>query len=350
MTRLPPSDRGHGPPPGGLFRSADGLPHVSSPVRRALGRAVFATGFEVVSRAGQLHPAALAARRGIRVVRNVSYVPGGGPAHQLDVYVHRRTALPAPCVLYLHGGAFRILSKDSHWMMGLQFAHAGFVVFNASYRLAPRHAYPAALVDALAAWTWVRRNAHRYGGDPDRIVLAGESAGANLALAATVAACVERPEPWARATAANLVPPRALVAFCGVFQVSDMARFFRPDLPNWMKERMLDTEGGYFPVRIRRHHPDPSLADPLRVLEERPRLLRPFPKVLVPIGTRDPLLDDSRRLKTALDRLGVPSELRIYEGGVHAFHAMFWQQPGAQAWRDTAAFLRDLHAPAKGAT
>ena len=73
--------------------------------------------------------------------------------HMLDVcasrLMHERVASrapprgpPWPIVFYVHGGGFRILSKDTHWVMGLAFARRGFVVFNMSYRLAPQAPLP----------------------------------------------------------------------------------------------------------------------------------------------------------------------------------------------------------------
>ncbi|MFO0635528.1 MAG: alpha/beta hydrolase [Nannocystaceae bacterium] len=88
------------------------------------------------------------------------------------MYRPQGAAESRPVVLYVHGG-FRVLSKDSHWIMGLAFARAGYVVFNIGYRLAPRHPFPAALQDAAAALAWVHEHAARAGGDASRLVLAG---------------------------------------------------------------------------------------------------------------------------------------------------------------------------------
>jgi alpha/beta hydrolase fold len=71
-------------------------------------------------------------------------------AHRDDVVgraERRHKGPPWPIVFYVHGGAFRILSKDTHWVMALSFARRGFVVFNVSYRLAPKHRFPAPLED-----------------------------------------------------------------------------------------------------------------------------------------------------------------------------------------------------------
>src|SRR5215468_3738307 len=99
--------------------------------------------FRGLSRLGQLHPLADPASHGVDVIRDVAYRPTGRRAHRLDVYLprdrhrRRRGEGPLPVVLYIHGGGFRILSKETHWMMGLAFARRGYLVFNINYRLAP---------------------------------------------------------------------------------------------------------------------------------------------------------------------------------------------------------------------
>ena len=69
---------------------------------------------------------------------------------------------------------------------------------------------------------------------------------------------------------------------------------------------------------------------------------RPLPPFFAPVGTRDPLLDDTRRLEKALGALDVPCEARYYPGGIHAFHAMVWDPAARRCWRDALAFL-DRH-------
>src|SRR5690606_7801756 len=132
---------------------------------------------------------------------------------------------PLPTVLYVHGGAFRSLSRRTHWLMGLAFARAGFVVANVDYRLAPAHPFPAAVQDVCAAYTWWAAHAADHGGDPGRLVLAGESAGANLVTSLAICAAWRRPEPWARAVFDAGVAPRAVLPACGILQVSRAERF-----------------------------------------------------------------------------------------------------------------------------
>ncbi|HWH23073.1 MAG TPA: alpha/beta hydrolase, partial [Allosphingosinicella sp.] len=76
------------------------------------------------------------------------------------------------------GGSWNSGSKEGYGFAGQALASRGFVTVVPDYRLAPQHRYPAFLEDGAAAVRWVRANVARFGGDPDRIVLAGHSAGA----------------------------------------------------------------------------------------------------------------------------------------------------------------------------
>ncbi len=187
--------------------------------RRAGDLAVhgFFRGFSAVAR---LHPRARLARHGVERIASLSYLPDGNVEHELDVYrpVSRTGLLPV--VIYVHGGGFRILSKEALWIMALMFARRGYVVFNINYRLAPRHPYPAAVSDCCAALEWVAAHAAAFGGDATRLVLAGESAGANLVTTLAIASVLSA----RRALCASHLRPRdrrarCVVPACGFLQV-----------------------------------------------------------------------------------------------------------------------------------
>jgi acetyl esterase len=80
-------------------------------------------------------------------------------------------------------------------------------------------------------------------------------------------------------------------------------------------------------------------------LENGPKLARPLPPFFIPCGTKDPILDDSRRLARALGALGVRNELVVYPGEPHAFHAFVWRKNAKDHWRDTFRFLDRTLAP-----
>lgn len=320
---------------------------LAADARRFAGALVVDTFFRSLTRVARLHPQADPARHDVEVTKNVAYLASGREHHLADIY--RPTGAAAerakayangrglPVVLYVHGGGFRILSKDSHWIMGLLFARRGFLVVSINYRLAPKHPYPAALEDCAAAYAWVAKNVAALGGDPSRVFLAGESAGANLVTAMTVAACVERPEPFAKKIFETGLVPIATLPACGILQVTDAERFGRRrKLPPWLLDRLTEVGAAYLP---KASAADVDLADPLVVLERTSAPARALPPFFVACGTKDPLLDDSRRLAKALDALGVENELRIYRGGVHAFHAMVFQKIAREHWRDNFRFM-----------
>lgn len=292
-------------------------------------------------------PWASAGRHGIELCRDVPYLDSGLAAHTLDIYRPTRRLAPWPVVLYVHGGGFRILSKESHWLMALMFARRGYLVFNINYRLAPEHKYPAAIEDVCAAYRWVARNAEAFGGDLSQLVLAGESAGANLVTALSVATSFTRPEPWARAAFEAGVQPVAVLPACGILQVSDVERLRREG-----HTRMLPLVFEYLQVVSEAYLPashdldvDLDLADPLVVLERDTPSDRPLPAYFVTVGGKDPLVDDTLRLARALERRGADVESKVYPGQPHAFHAYIWSKVARQAWRDSFGFLRQRLGP-----
>lgn len=315
--------------------------------RRAAGRALN-HGFHALSLLGRLHPHARPARQGVERIKDIGYRPDSQRrAHLLDVYRPSAQGAtdglgegPWPVVFYVHGGGFRALSKDTHWLMGLGFARRGYLVVNVSYRLAPRHPYPAPLIDVCDALEFALANVERWGGDPGRISLAGESAGANLVSALAIAASYERPEPWARKVfdALGRSPGgglRAVLAHCGILEVTDAARFRRrkPDMPSYVAWIIEDVERSYLPWGAH------ALANPLTLLEQGLPPDRSLPPFHLAVGTADPLLDDTRRMAAALERLGVAHEAAYYPGQPHAFHVAVPLPEAKRCWRDMHAFL-----------
>ena len=298
--------------------------------------------FEGLSAAGRLHPAASPKRHGVEVESDVVYGPDAR-WHQLDIYRPTHRPGPWPVVFYVHGGAFHLLSKDTHWLMGLVFARYGYLVVNISYRLAPQYPYPAAIEDTCLAYRWMAERLTQLGGDPTRVAVAGESAGGNLITSLTLAACQRRSEPYARAVYETNLVPRATLPFCAMLEVSRPERFLerrgKKRLPFWVDGMIRDASASYLHGHPRGPGPATALADPLRVFEEGATFDRPLPPFFAPVGTRDPLLDDTRRLEKALGALNVPCEARYYPGGIHAFHAMVWDPAARRCWRDALAFL-----------
>lgn len=308
-------------------------------VERTISDLAVRGAFQGMNSVGMLEPPEGHDVHDVAVERDIAYAVSGEEHHLLDVY-RPDDDETYPAVLYVHGGGFRILSKDTHWMMAKTIARQGFVVFNINYRLAPEHRYPAAAEDTASAYLWMLDHADEYKADVSQPVVAGESAGANLVTALTVAATIERPEPWARGVFERGVVPGASVPTCGLLQVSDPLRIARrKDISKFVRDRLVEAAGAYLPNANLEPASTPPLADPLRVLERTVRPDRPLPPFFAAVGTRDPLLDDTRRLASAIRRLGGACDDRYYEGELHTFHALMWRENARQYWRDLFDFL-----------
>lgn len=106
------------------------------------------------------------------------------PAGSIPVRVYRPPvdASALPVVVFVHGGGWSVGDLDTYDGAARLHAVGGAaVVVSVDYRLAPEHPYPAAVEDTWAAMQWVFENAEELGGDPQRVAVAGDSAGGNLA-------------------------------------------------------------------------------------------------------------------------------------------------------------------------
>ena len=115
---------------------------------------------------------------GVLLAKDQAY--GAHPRQRLDIYAPRKLAAGAqvPVIVWFYGGSWNSGSRQGYAFAGRALASRGFVVAVPDYRLVPEVRYPAFLEDGAAAVKWIRANVARHGGDPDRLVLAGHSAGA----------------------------------------------------------------------------------------------------------------------------------------------------------------------------
>jgi acetyl esterase len=297
--------------------------------------------FQLGSAAWRALPVAQPSRHGVLCTSDVPYRGGGDRAHLLDVYRPAEpVTAPRPAVLYIHGGSFRILSKESHFMMAVAFAKGGYVVFNMNYRLAPRHPFPAAVEDVAEAYRWVVENAARWGADPGRLVVAGESAGANLALGLAIMSTYERREAYARRVYQLGVVPKAIVPLCGILQVSD-PRHDRGQAPSAFVQDRIDAVTEYYlgdpnALPSETH----ALADPIVIMEQG-RPARPFPPAFASAGGADPIRADTLRLERVMNAWGVPCLAKIVPGEAHAFQSLTFRRNVRQHWDEAFAFLAD---------
>jgi acetyl esterase/lipase len=119
---------------------------------------------------------------GVKVTTDVEYGQGGGQPLKLDLYQPAKSDGPVPGLIFIHGGAWAGGSKTDYSYYGNVFAAKGFAVASISYRLVKVAKYPAAVEDCKCAVRWMRANAKELNIDPDRIGVAGGSAGGHLSM------------------------------------------------------------------------------------------------------------------------------------------------------------------------
>jgi acetyl esterase len=251
-------------------------------------------------------------------------VPGPAGAIRVRLY-DPGLERPAPCLIYIHGGGWVICNLDSHDGACRRLALAGdFMVASIDYRLAPEHKFPAGLEDCVAAVRWIAAHGADWGIDTTRLAIGGDSAGANLSLAALLSL---------RDAAAN--PLRAGLLIYGAYA---------PDLDTPSRHAYGDGSyvisnddirwfwGHYLNDEADKRNPlaAPLLAD-----------LRDLPPLLLTACEFDPLLDESERLVARLEEAGTPHRYVLWPGVTHACMHMTRMLDVAQTQiEDVAGWVR----------
>lgn len=255
-----------------------------------------------------------------------------GDAGPLPARIYTPTGQgPFPVVLYFHGGGWVLADKQVYdgGARGLASTSQALVI-SVDYRLAPEHKFPAAWLDALAAYRWVLANAQRFGGNTRLVALAGESAGGNLAVATAIAA-----------RDADLQLPVHVLA---VYPVTQTDRHTESYIENAIALPLNRAMMQWFFEHATRNEED--LEDPrLQLIHAR---LEGLPPVTLITARIDPLRSDGAKLEAALRHADVAVARRDYEGVTHEFFgaaAVLEKARAAQAWagsRLQEAFARQV--------
>ncbi|WP_205875886.1 alpha/beta hydrolase [Mycobacterium camsae] len=233
-------------------------------------------------------------------------------AGTVPVRIYRgAAATPAPAVLYCHAGGFALGNLDTDHRQCLELARrARCLVVSVDYRLAPEHPYPAALEDATAVLDWLAANAAELGVDPNRVALAGSSAGGALA------ACL------AHAAADGAAPSI-------VFQL--LHQPVLDDRPTASRREFrttpaFDGEGADLMWRHYLAGQQPSrYAAPARRED-----LSGLPPALITCAEIDPFRDEAVEYAQRLRSAGVPTEVHVFSGACHGFDSLLPEWSASQ--------------------
>src|ERR1700677_4876379 len=221
-------------------------------------------------------------------------------------------------ILYLHGGCYATGSIDTHRDLITRLAAAASTrILGLNYRLAPAHPFPAALDDTVAAYRWLLD----LGIKAPMIALAGDSAGAGLALAAALKL---RDGGTPLPAALACISPWVDLAVTGASMETNAANdpiVSHPMLLGWAKLYLGD------------HDPCTPLASPLYAD------LRGLPPLLIQVGSAEVLLDDATRLAARASAAGVTSTLEVWPAMIHVWHTFPAIPDAREAIAAIAAFL-----------
>ncbi|MGU7816265.1 alpha/beta hydrolase [Burkholderia sp. AW49-1] len=271
-------------------------------------------------------------------VRSID-VPTEHPARSIPVRVYKpagaRGEDALPIVLFAHGGGFVSGDLDTHDVLVRAIAgRAQAIVVSVDYRLAPEFPFPAGLEDVYAVLQWAAAHAAAFGGDPARIVVCGDSAGATLS-AATAMLARDRNGP-------------ALIAQWLMYPSVSL----RTDTPSW-----AELGASYFPTReVMRNvlasyvlpgtNPYAPLLSPLEGNHA------DLPPALIQVGQLDPLRDENVAYANRLNEAGTNASVTVYEGQAHGFVQFFKDKAnhalGERALDEGVRFLQER--TAAGAT
>ena len=265
-------------------------------------------------------PTAQEMRAGFALMASMIPVPAGAKSEQLDAggvpaeWVEMPGAVPGRTLLYLHGGGYVVGSPHTHRSLVARIAAATKArCLVIDYRLAPEHPFPAAVDDAVAAYRWLLAR----GQERARLVVAGDSAGGGLTLATLLAL---RDSGGPLPAAGVCLSPWTDLEGTGD-SASDPS----------VGDPMIDVDG----LRASGHDylggadPTHPLAAPLHAD------YRGLPPLLIQVGTREVLLDDSTRVAAKAKAAGVDVTLERGEGLIHV-----WQFFGPDVPESVSAIAR----------
>ena len=232
-------------------------------------------------------------------------VPGLAGSIPVRVYTPAGSG-PFPVLVYFHGGGWVIAGINAYDSSGRALANAAkAVVISVGYRSAPESRFPAAHEDSYAATQYIIKNAAKFGGDPKKVAVGGESAGGNLATAVCLMAKDRK----------GAMPVYQLL----VYPVTDSSLAY-PSVEQYAKAKPLNKAmlPWFFKYTLKK--PSDAKSKYLAVVKN-PNL-RGLPPATVINAEIDPLRDQGKAYVAKLKAAGVPVRYKLYPGVTHEFFGM----------------------------
>ena len=218
-------------------------------------------------------------------------------------------------LLYVHGGSWMSGSPQGYRPLAARISReTGYSVFVLDYRLAPEHPFPAGLEDCVEAWQWLSANGFASASTARKLVIAGDSAGGNLALAAVLKLQDHR-----------IRLPDAVVALSPAVDLTWQSTSLqsRADIdPILRPDRLERVSAAYVQGAERMDHPyvSPLFGD-----------FTALSRVLIQVGDRDIVMDDAKLMAERLKEQKVEVERQVYEKMPHVFQ-LFAPSVGAATY------------------
>jgi acetyl esterase len=249
-----------------------------------------------------------------------------GPGGDIPVRLYRPdVSPPPPLVVYFHGGGWTIGSIEGHDPVCRALANrAGCAVLSVEYRLGPEHRFPAAVEDAWAATAWAASHAAELGADPERLAVAGDSAGGNLA---AVVALQARDSGGPRIAFQYLIYPATDM------RTMDWPSYRENGEGYFLELRDMDWFSGHY-LASREDAQD------WRVSPAGAASHAGLPPALIQTAQYDPLRDQGEAYGDLLRGAGVPVRVTRYPGMIHGFLSLEAIDASKTALDEAAAELR----------
>lgn len=246
----------------------------------------------------------------------------GAPDVRVKFYRPDGMAEGSPAMVWIHGGGMVLMDADDDDLAcAFRAAHHGCLVASVDYRLAPETPAPGAIHDCYAAFRHVVDSADELGIDAARVVIGGASAGGGLAAGTTI---------FARDQDGPMPSSQLLVFPMLDHRNTTPSSHAIVDHRVWNRSANLAAWEAYLGGNEASAYSSPAICDDLSGL----------PPAYISVGTLDMFMDEDVEYATALNRAGVPCELRVYPGAFHGSQGFVPDHPVSQRWNaDETAFV-----------